>query len=75
MALQNARRRCAAIWPLAAMLLTACATPPAPSATSCPLIPSPPPLTQPLPQPSYSLSAAEAIRMWQKRLTGTLATR
>lgn len=55
------------------LLLTACA---APSTVPCsPPAPTPPfVLTQPLPPQSYSLTASERIKSWQKSATGTSAT-
>lgn len=51
--------------------LTACAnrlpTPP----DDLPPLPPPPSLSTPLPQTSYSLTAAEAIKSWRARLMGT----
>lgn len=59
---------------LPAVLLTGCATPSTASAPVCPAFPSPPPLSQPIPQPSYSERAQRDIATWQQRLTATPVT-
>ena len=54
------------------VLLTGCgATLPACEPVSLPL-PAPPSISTPLPQVSYSLSAAESLQTWRQKLTGTL---
>jgi len=62
---------CAATLTLLVLNLTACAsklpTPP----DDLPQLPPPPSLSTPLPQTSYSLSAAEAIKSWRAKLMGT----
>ena len=51
-----------------ASLLTACATPPTPSASACPTLPSKPLARQPMPSQPYSQTANEDTQMWQKKL-------
>ncbi len=69
MRLQKERRRCAAMWALPVMLCTGCAAPPTVSAVSCPAIPLPPPLVQPIPAQSYSQRAQADMQSWLQRLT------
>ena len=62
---------CAVMLLLLSLSLTGCAhncpTPPAASLT----LPPPPSLSTPLPATSYSLTAAEDIKSWQKKLMAT----
>ena len=55
-------------------LLTACATPPTPSASACPTLPSRPLARQPMPSQPYSQTANEDTQMWQKKLTDMQTT-
>ena len=57
-----------------ALSLTACGATLPPLPADCPANPPPPALSAPAPQVSYSLSAAEAIKSWRARLTGTPLT-
>lgn len=71
---RNARRNYAAMLTLPALLLTGCATGLHNSAPASPQLPSPPALSQPIPQRSYSESAQANIEAWQKRLTASFPT-
>ena len=51
-----------------ASLLTACATPPTPSVSACPTLPSKPLARQPMPSQPYSQTANDDTQMWQKKL-------
>ena len=51
-----------------ASLATACATPPTPSVSACPTLPSRPLARQPMPSQPYSQTANEDTQMWQKKL-------
>ena len=56
------------------VLLTGCgATLPTCEPVSQPL-PTPPSISTPLPQASYSLNAAESLQTWRQKLTATLPT-
>ena len=57
---------------LPALLLTGCGTASINSAPAYPRPPSPPALSQPIPQRSYSESAQLLIKDWQRRLTESL---
>ena len=58
-----------ALWCLLwASLLTACATPPTPSASACPTLPLKPLVRQPMPSQPYSTSAKEDMELWQQKL-------
>lgn len=56
-----------------ALSLSACASKPTVLhvASPCPQLPPVPSLSTPLPPVSYSLTAADAIKSWQSRLTAT----
>ncbi len=53
---------------LPALLLAACATPYTPPATVCPANPPAPAMSEPMPSVSYSLSAEQRIKAWQRSL-------
>lgn len=55
-----------------AMLLSGCAAPSTPA--TWPSNPSPPQISEPLPQNSYSSKAQQLIESWLERLTGTPRT-
>lgn len=63
---------CSVMLAALALSLTACATKPPTQPVASPQLPPPPSLSTPLPSLSYSLSAAEVIKAWRKRLTATL---
>lgn len=74
MPLLNVKRNSALTMLLPMLLLAACATPSPPAATSCPKLPAPPAVRQPVPPLPYSASARIDINWWQKQLTATPAT-
>lgn len=57
-----------------ALSLTACATKTPVSEAACPALPPLPSVATPMPQQTYSISAAEAIKAWRKKLMDSLAT-
>ena len=70
----SAKKR-SALWLLLwASLLTACATPPTPSVSAYPTLPSKPLARQPMPSQPYSQSAKEDTLKWQEQLTDTQTT-
>ena len=70
----SAKKRSALWLLLLASLLTACATPPTPSVSACPVLPSKPLARQPMPSQPYSQSAKEDMERWQKNLMDMQAT-
>lgn len=54
--------------------LTGCATTSAPAPCPPVAMPAPPPISEPLPSKSYSLSAQELIKAWRARLMATQTT-
>ena len=69
----SAKKR-SALWLLLwVSLLTACATPPTPSVSACPTLPSRPLARQPMPSQPYSQTANEDTLTWQERLTAMQA--
>lgn len=65
----SAKKRSALWLLLSASLLTACATPPTPSVSACPSLPSKPLARQPMPSQPYSQSAKEDMENWLQKLT------
>ena len=59
---------------LSASLLTACATPPTPSASACPTLPSRPLARQPMPSQPYSQTAKDDMENWRQKLMAMQAT-
>lgn len=70
----NAKKRSRLWLLLSVSLLTACATPPTPSASACPTLPSRPLARQPMPSQPYSQTAKEDMEAWQKKLTDMQTT-
>lgn len=70
----NAKKRSRLWLLLSASLLTACATPPTPSASACPTQPSRPLARQPMPSQPYLQSANDDTLKWQEQLTDTQTT-
>jgi len=59
---------------LALSLIGCATTSPQPEPMPCPAVPAPPVTAEPLPQSTYSLSAAQLIKAWRERLTATRET-
>ncbi len=74
MPLPNAKRSCALMLMLPAVLLTGCAAPSTNSVQVSPTLPQPPSLREPTPQQSYSERASTNIEAWRSKLIGTLQT-
>lgn len=70
----SALRKMLLLLALPAALLTGCAAPSTPSAPVSTVLPSPPPLSQPIPQQSYSERARLDMQTWQQRLMPTPVT-
>lgn len=73
--LNNVLRKMLLLLIAPAALLTACAAPSTVSAPASPALPIPPPLSQPIPQQSYSDSVRALLQTWQQKLIPTQATR
>ena len=56
------------------VLLTGCGATLPPCDPASPPLPAPPSISTPLPQESYSLTAAESLQTWRQKLTATLPT-
>ena len=64
----NEKKR-SALWLLLwVSLLTACATPPTPSVSACPTLPSRPLARQPMPSQPYSQTAKDDMQTWLQKL-------
>ena len=72
--LQNAHKATALTLMALALSLTGCATPLPPAPLTPVQIPAPPPLTEPTPPVSYSLSVRALLQTWQQRLTASTPT-